>query len=89
MYSPSYVLLSALIKANPAGVSIPTKRGNTPLHEACKYGTCPAVIKLLIDNYPSAAYLRNSHGEQPIDLARANAAKTEVLNLLEMETASN
>jgi len=75
-----------LIKENPAGVSAPTKSGNTPLHEACKYGTAPAVIKLLIENYPSAVYLRNSNGELPIDLANANAAKTEVLSLLERAT---
>jgi ankyrin repeat protein len=74
-----------LITANPTGLSVPTKSGNTPLHEACKCGASPLVIKLLIGNYPSAAYLRNSKGERPIDLARTNAAKIEVLNLLEKE----
>jgi len=72
-----------LLEVYPVGIKCVTKHKNTPLHDACKYGASLSVVELLLDKYPAALHQRNAEGALPIDRARANGAKSNVINLLE------
>lgn len=78
--------MTALLKVYPFGVGGITKKLNTPLHEACKYGAPIPIIELLIDRFPGALHERNAKGELPIDRARVHG-KTKVVRLLEKAMA--
>jgi len=75
--------IKALLKAYPEGVRALTTRGNTPLHEACKYGAPISVIEILISHYPSALRHANEKGQLPIDRAQSAKASDEVMAVLE------
>lgn len=76
-------VIKALLNACPDAVRAVTNKGNTPLHEACKYGAPRPVVELLIDEYPGALSVENKSHELPIDRARANGATRDTITLLD------
>jgi len=76
-------VVKAIIDAYPDALKARTARGNTPLHEACKYRAPTAVVEVLIDSYPEALGLENNCHELPIDRARASGASRDVITLLQ------
>ncbi|KAL7563344.1 hypothetical protein ACA910_014188 [Epithemia clementina (nom. ined.)] len=48
-----------------------TVSGDTPLHMACAQSeSSPRIVKMLVDRFPEAMFLRNTAGQSPFDLAR-------------------
>lgn len=72
--------LVALVDAG-ADVSIPDKRGWTPLHSAARYGAEPEIVGVLL-NAGADVGARNRSGETPLHWASAENANVEVIRIL-------
>eukprot|EP00956_Cyclotella_meneghiniana_P022045 scaffold41027_cov53-Cyclotella_meneghiniana.AAC.2 len=58
-----------LLKHNKGAVSTPTHDGDLPLHIACETKEL-AFVKLLFDAHPDGIFVRDSHIDTPLEIAR-------------------
>ena len=70
-------VLLFLLKRDKGAVSTPINDGRLPLHLACKRKAL-ASVKLLFDAHPDGIFVRDRHGNTPVDIARSSNHQVDV-----------
>jgi len=77
-----YSCYDSFHQAWPDGASIQNKNEDTPLHLAAAYTSDKDIIELLLDCAPSSILVLNISGQSPVDRAKSNGLKKNIIGVL-------